>query len=478
MWTCPVCQKEYDDERYICPKCQFDERKNCTSLVSLVPLSEAQLAALERMWKLPEPEAESEPKSGEDSGHKKPEHEEPEQVKTVINTGGLWEQASFNTSGFSDIPAATPFQIQENIWFELPMQKKLWYDFIEGTARIDWGYLHQYPLQFFKAYGKYAPSYMSEYTVKGLKGILKESAVSEQQMMTGGERLYNDLMFMYCSNISDIKVFTEVKKRFSKKYHDGYDQYRAVMLGIFLWRNSSEVRQANAFKAAEIFKTYAAQEYPLAQAWLSECYRIGRGASRDEEQAKNLWKTCRVELRKMAENHNAEAQYMIGRHDLIFQRKSEARRWMMRAWANRCVPAGEILGDLYVESAASDEERKMAFAFYKTVSWHNMTSTMKRLASCYDYGWGVSRNVAMAEKYYYRALKNKEPEVMYAYGKLLYEYYADRYEDAIEYLLVAKAHGLKKAEVFLKEAGLLNLNRKVNEEKLDWGTRREYNKFH
>ena len=207
MWTCPVCQKEYDDERYICPKCQFDERKNCTSLVSLVPLSEAQLAALERMWKLPEPEAESEPKSGEDSGHKKPEHEEPEQVKTVINTGGLWEQASFNTSGFSDIPATTPFQIQENIWFELPMQKKLWYDFIEGTARIDWGYLHQYPLQFFKAYGKYAPSYMSEYTVKGLKGILKESAVSEQQMMTGGERLYNDLMFMYCSNISDIKVF-------------------------------------------------------------------------------------------------------------------------------------------------------------------------------------------------------------------------------------------------------------------------------
>lgn len=460
MWTCPVCQKEYDDEQYICPKCQFDERKNCTSLVSLVPLSEAQLAALERMWKLSEPEA------------------EPEHVKPVINIGGLWEQASFNTSGFLDVPATTPFQIQENAWFELPMQKKLWYDFIEGTARIDWGYLHQYPLQFFKAYGKYAPSYMSEYTVKGLKGILKESAVSEQQVMTGGERLYNDLMFMYCSNISDIKVFTEVKKRFSKKCHDGYDQYRAVMLGIFLWRNSSEVRQANAFKAAEIFKTYAAQEYPLAQAWLSECYRMGRGTSRDEEQAQALWKTCRVELRKLAENHNAEAQYMLGRHDLIFQRKSEARRWMMRAWANRCVPAGEILGDLYVESAASDEERKMAFAFYKTVSWHNMTSTMKRLASCYDYGWGVSRNVAMAEKYYYRALKNKEPEVMYAYGKLLYEYYADRYEDAIEYLLVAKAHGLKKAEVFLKEAGLLNLNRKVNEENLDWGTRREYNKFH
>ena len=232
MWTCPVCQKEYDDEQYICPKCQFDERKNCTSLVSLVPLSEAQLAALERMWKLPEPEA------------------EPEHVKPVINIGGLWEQASFNTSGFLDVPATTPFQIQENAWFELPMQKKLWYDFIEGTARIDWGYLHQYPLQFFKAYGKYAPSYMSEYTVKGLKGILKESAVSEQQVMTGGERLYNDLMFMYCSNISDIKVFTEVKKLFSKKCHDGYDQYRAVMLGIFLWRNSSEVRQANAFKAA------------------------------------------------------------------------------------------------------------------------------------------------------------------------------------------------------------------------------------
>lgn len=523
MWTCPVCQKEYDDERYICPKCQFDERKNCTSLVPLVPLSEAQLASLERMWKLPEPEVESEPKSGTDSGHSKPERERPEyegpgyeepgyerseHVKPVINIGGLWEQASFGTSGFSDAPGInfndsdnknpddvgkddhsdtqntftetgmTPFQIQENTWFEFPMQKKLWYDFVEGTARIDWGYLHQYPLQFFKAYGAYASNYMSEYTVKGLKGILKESEISEQQMMAGGERLYNDLMFMYCSNISDIKIFTEVKKRFSKQYHDGYDQYRAVMLGIFLWRNSSEVRQANAFKAAEIFKTYAAQEYPLAKAWLSECYRMGRGVSQDEEQAKILWKACRVELRKMAENHNAEAQYMLGKHDLIFQRKSEARRWMMRAWANRCVPAGEILGDLYVESAASDEERRMAFAFYKTVSWHNMTSTMKRLASCYDYGWGVSRNVAMAEKYYYRALKNKEPEVMYAYGKLLYEYYADRYEDAIEYLLVAKAHGLKKAEAFLKEAGLLNLNRKVNEESLDWGTRREYNKFH
>lgn len=514
MWMCPVCKNQYEDEKYICPTCAFDVRKDCTNLVSLVPLGALELSRLEKMWRPLKAESGLKPESGLKSKLKSESdlkietaHESMHEPK-VSDTSSLWEQASFDaaafentgfkdsgiensaskdsgfrkTSEFSESSEqhhfAVPFEIQEDIWFEMPVQRVLWYDFAEKIPRIDWGYLNQYPEQFFKAYGECESTYMSEYTAKGLKGILNNAEITENQMVSGGERLYNDLMFMYCSNISDIKIFSEVKKRFSKKYNDGYDRYRNVVFGIFLWRNASLVRQANAFKAFDIFSTLSAQGYALATAWLSECYRTGKGAKQDIEQAKKLWVTCRLELRKLAENHNAEAQYMLGKHEMILQRKSEARRWMVQAWANRCVPAGETLGDLYIESANSKKDRVIAFAFYKMVSWQNMTSTMKRLGSCYDYGWGTSHDVSMAEKYYYKALKNKEPEVIYAYGRLLYEHYPDSYEDAIEYLLVAKAHGFHKAENFLKEAGLLNLNRKVNEEKLDWGTRREYNKFH
>lgn len=113
-----------------------------------------------------------------------------------------------------------------------------------------------------------------------------------------------------------------------------------------------------------------------------------------------------------------------------------------------------------------------------TAAWHNMPETMRRLGYCYEHGCGTKREIDQAERCYYLALRNKEPEMMYTYGKFLYQTYTNRRDDAVDYLLAAKNHGLKKAEIFLKEVGLLNTSKKVNEENLDWGTRREYNRFH
>lgn len=361
------------------------------------------------------------------------------------------------------------FPVKAWVSFSTPEQRQLWDFNLSGRDRVlEWDYLHAQPRDFYRAYG--------DETFKK-----KESAVfalSRTEIISGAEQLYNDLMQMYCCSMSELINVTKVKRNLSAHREDGFDHFRHIMLGIFLWRSSDAVRKANAYKAVDIFRTLSTEGDPLAQAWLGEALYIGRGIDKDQNRAQKLWENCKKDLTTLAERGNGEAQYMLGRRALASDDPVTARKWLERAWSNRCIIAGNELGDLGVTGSNSDQQKRLGYAYYMTAAWHNMPETMRRLGYCYEHGIGTKRDIDQAERCYYLALRNKEPEMMYTYGKFLYQTYTNRRDDAVDYLLAAKNHGLKKAEIFLKEVGLLNTSKKVNEENLDWGTRREYNRFH
>ncbi len=125
------------------------------------------------------------------------------------------------------------------------------------------------------------------------------------------------------------------------------------------------------------------------------------------------------EIRKRANDGENESQYLLGRcylygSDGLKQNSSYAVMWLNKAATAGNISAQYLLGEHYEEKLNYDNASK----WYRVASESGHSGAMLRLGHMYELGYGVSKDVKKALKYYGKALELGETEAKKYYEQV------------------------------------------------------------
>ncbi len=165
------------------------------------------------------------------------------------------------------------------------------------------------------------------------------------------------------------------------------------------------------------------------------------------------------ELVKLAEDGNAEAQYILGL--CLFEGKgveqsfTETAKWYQKAAEQGFVSAQGALGDLYLRGMGVTKSYTEAVKWYQKAAEQGEAHSQNNLGKCYNEGLGVAQSYTEAFKWYQKAAEQGYPIAQYNLGLKYYngEGVTQSYTEAVKWLKKAAEQGYIDAKSVLYNMG-------------------------
>ena len=497
MWICPVCQRE-NEKLYICPQCGFDESGDILNHLSPIRLSERQLGALQlqMLWKaadgfddyylglwndhmagnvtdegaahLLRKEAAAHWKKAADAGNADAYYHLGNYCQTIgaqadMGTSMTWWRLG-SVAGSLDAQAAAckkalylkpevrKEDVSNSAYLDMAL-RTVWQETPRGSGILNLKDIIARPLDYYKAYGLITGSAASlddHPKLLRLEHMTDEKRTGEiEKIRRGAVRLYYDLNIYYTADLLQSTHYERCRSVFSEVYGDGFDAFRYLMLGR-LYMDHADMHHSEYYgMAVAVFEKLASEDCALAKGWLKLCQgRLNKKALSESDGA--LWEESAA-IEVLAEQGNAQAQYLLGNLRYASGRYDEAYGFLMQSWNNRCLAAGSLLGRMYARGKYVMKEVDKAFSYIYIAGRMNTSIGLCMLGHCYYDPTYVDKNDVQALRYYKMSALKLDMDAMYAYGRMLLygEGGTEDIQSAIHWLHGAADAGQTDAQLLL-----------------------------
>ena len=178
--------------------------------------------------------------------------------------------------------------------------------------------------------------------------------------------------------------------------------------------------KVNEKKAVELLLAAARREHPLAMAHVAEFYFTGLQMKIDEAESKKWVDRCLKSVQKLANDGNADAQYVLGRFtsagigvpkDLV-----QGAKWYRLAADQNHLPAQSDLGRCYEHGEGVAKDVLEAIKLYRQSADNQLATGQLNLGICYNNGVGVSKDSVEGAKWVRKAAENNLPFAQFMFG--------------------------------------------------------------
>ena len=188
--------------------------------------------------------------------------------------------------------------------------------------------------------------------------------------------------------------------------------YGMVRRGEASWASLPAAEREEMEEVVAMLAEAAAQGHMMAQAYLGDIFKFGRGAAQDDGRAFELY-------RQAAQQGDARSQSNLG---IMYrdgrgceQSHERAAEWWARAAEQGYAAAQSNLGYAYQQGEGVPQSYERAFELYKLSEAQGDASATTNLGSCYAYGDGVDKSYAEARRLWELAVARGEAEVAPGY---------------------------------------------------------------
>ena len=186
----------------------------------------------------------------------------------------------------------------------------------------------------------------------------------------------------------DVRLFysVEAQKELGDKYQSAGDYSQA----LYWYRKAADNGDAEI------------------QRHLASIYYFGVGVSQDKAEAKKWWTQATEHYRQAAEREDVQAQFKLGEmYDFPFWNMdtdsfSKAANWYLKATEQGHIQAQYRLGALYYFNFKNNHE---AVKWYRMAAEQGDARAQYHLGDMYENGYGVSKDIAEANKWHDKALE-------------------------------------------------------------------------
>ncbi|BBP01945.1 tetratricopeptide repeat protein [Sulfuriferula nivalis] len=163
-----------------------------------------------------------------------------------------------------------------------------------------------------------------------------------------------------------------------------------------LYKHGRGVTKDNQ-QAADLYRKAAQQDIPAAQNNLGLMYANGEGVTQDLQQAA-IW------YRKAADHHVAQAQYSLGmlyaNGTGVTQDYQQAASWLRLAVDQSYAPAQSELGMLYNSGLGVSQDQQLAIRLLRKAAELNYTPAQRNLGLIYEKQGETAANYIEARKWF------------------------------------------------------------------------------
>lgn len=190
-------------------------------------------------------------------------------------------------------------------------------------------------------------------------------------------------------------------------------------INLYYWDDKKEK------EVTELYRQAADLGNAIAKAELGKQYLLGNGISKNKARAVSEIKASVNELRQLAEEGEAHAQYMLGwiysRDESLpeFHRPSNAIQWYRRAAEQGYALAQNNLGVSYDNGEGVPEDETEATRWFRRAAEQGYATAQKNLGLSYEYGKGVSVDEKEAVRWYRKAAEQGFTSAQYELGQAL-----------------------------------------------------------
>ncbi len=175
-----------------------------------------------------------------------------------------------------------------------------------------------------------------------------------------------------------------------------------------------QAQEGHLKKAVQHFTEGSKVGFSKATFNLAVCYEQGRGVDQELEKAADLY------LKAAKEGH-PQANYNLGVFHLkgiggVEQDITIAMKCIHSAAAAGIKQANSYLGIHYLNSTSDRDQEKAASFLKKAVEKQDMEAQY-HLGLCYEHGWGVPMNTAMAASLYHKAAQSSHPVALHSLAR-------------------------------------------------------------
>ncbi len=193
----------------------------------------------------------------------------------------------------------------------------------------------------------------------------------------------------------------------------GWHRWMGVML-IFLglsgaaWAAEDEDPEPTP-EQIEATRQAAKKGNAEAQYALGTCYMMGKGVTRDKEEAVHWWTQA-------ARQGHVQAQNDLGGYCLYTKRGRDAAQWFLKAADQGHVTAQYNLGKCFYSGQGVAKDRGNAVYWWRKAAEQGYAPAQYRLGRCFHEGEGVKENAAEAVKWYRAAAEQGYADAQFYLG--------------------------------------------------------------
>ncbi|XP_033631430.1 uncharacterized protein LOC117293296 [Asterias rubens] len=175
-----------------------------------------------------------------------------------------------------------------------------------------------------------------------------------------------------------------------------------------------QAQEGHLEKAVQHFTQGSQVGFSKATFNLAVCYEQGRGVDQELEKAADLYQ-------KAAMQGHPRANYNLGVFHLngiggVKQDVTLAMKFIHSAAAAGIKQANSYLGIHFLNSTSDKDVGKAASFLQKAVKKQD-TEAQYHLGLCYEHGWGVPMNTAMAASLYHKAAQSSHPVALHSLAR-------------------------------------------------------------